>query len=161
MRKFKLIKKYPSLPKDWEIGMEVGLGDRTIDYSPCSSKYFDFRISNNEVESYPEFWQEIKKPLFVTEDGVEIFEGDFPWVVNSKNNYDIYQWDEGCMENGIKSDYCKKLKYFSTKEVAENWIKNNKPEFSKQQILDAISEIKDNTAHGIFFSKIVREKLGI
>jgi hypothetical protein len=61
MRKFKLIKKYPSLPTDWENNMEVGTGDRVLDYSPCSSKYFDFKISNREVENYPEFWEEIKE----------------------------------------------------------------------------------------------------
>lgn len=60
MNTYKLVKKYPSLPKDWEIGMEIGLGDRNYSYSPCSGKYTDFRkLDNSEVENYPEFWQKM------------------------------------------------------------------------------------------------------
>ena len=57
---FKLKQKYPSLPKDWEVGMEVGLGDRNYGYSPCHGKYSDHRkLDNSEVEKSEEFWEEI------------------------------------------------------------------------------------------------------
>lgn len=60
MKKYKLIQKYPSLARDWEPGMEVGLGDRNYGYSPCSGNYTDCRkLDNTEVENNPEFWEEV------------------------------------------------------------------------------------------------------
>jgi hypothetical protein len=60
MKEYKLIKKYPSLPEDWEEGMVVGLGDRSYMYSTCSSKYSDYKkLNNSEVENNPEFWEKI------------------------------------------------------------------------------------------------------
>jgi len=60
MKTYKLLKTYPSLPRDWKIGMEVGLGDRNWGYSPCSVNYTDCRkLENPEVENSPEFWKEL------------------------------------------------------------------------------------------------------
>lgn len=58
---YKLKKRYPSLPNDWEVGMEIGLGDRPNvfnGYSPCSSKYMEHRIHYREVCS-SEFWEKV------------------------------------------------------------------------------------------------------
>ncbi len=59
--KYKLKKWYPSLPKDWEVGMEIGQGDRGAfgDYSPCSSKYRNYYIPMCDVQDYPEFWEKV------------------------------------------------------------------------------------------------------
>ena len=51
-----LNKKYPGLPKDWEIGMEFGLGDSTYNYSPCNGKYLSFYISKEIIENNNEFF---------------------------------------------------------------------------------------------------------
>lgn len=61
MRRFKLKTWYPSLPKDWKKGMEVGQGDRGSfgDFSPCNIIFSDKRVSCEEVEGSPEFWEEI------------------------------------------------------------------------------------------------------
>jgi hypothetical protein len=59
MKKYKLIKKYPSLPKDWEEGMEIGYGDRRINLSPCNGKYTNRHIADSEVINQSEFWEEI------------------------------------------------------------------------------------------------------
>lgn len=59
MKKYKLLRAYPGLPKDWEVGMEVGLGDRVYAYSPCNVKYSEIWVDNPHVEDYPEYWQEI------------------------------------------------------------------------------------------------------
>jgi hypothetical protein len=89
MREFKLIKKYPSLPSDWEVGMVVGIRDRNIDYSPCNSKYFDFRISNREVEKFPEFWEEV-----VEQSSNKIY---------NNPNFDAWKAFNEIIENFIKS----------------------------------------------------------
>lgn len=59
MKKYKLLKWYPSLPRDWKIGMNVGMGDRNWGYSPTSSIEYDKCLDNKEVENNPEFWEEI------------------------------------------------------------------------------------------------------
>lgn len=61
MKNYKLIKKYPSLPSDWELGMEVGMGDRNWGYSPCFMNYFDKCLETKEVENNPEFWELVEE----------------------------------------------------------------------------------------------------
>ena len=63
MKEYKLIKKYPGLPKDWEVGMIVGTGDRQGQacFSPCNGEYTDKHIDHNDVINNPEFWEETKK----------------------------------------------------------------------------------------------------
>lgn len=58
---YKLKKWYPSLPKDWEVGMEVGQGDRLngMYYSPCSSTFKDTMVFFKEVEENEEFWEKV------------------------------------------------------------------------------------------------------
>lgn len=67
MQNYKLIKKYPGLPKDWEEGMLVGQGDRGVQggYSPCNAKYSDNkRIPLDEVINNPEYWERIYEPNY-------------------------------------------------------------------------------------------------
>jgi hypothetical protein len=61
MKEYKLVKFYPSLPKDWKEGMIVGLGDWYYDYSPCSGNYRHKFIHKSEIENNPEYWQEVIK----------------------------------------------------------------------------------------------------
>lgn len=58
--KYKLKKWYPSLPKDWEVGMEVSQNSKAHDlYSPCSDKHTHMRIISSRVENNPEFWEKV------------------------------------------------------------------------------------------------------
>src|SRR5690606_8522332 len=58
--KYKLKKWYPSLPKDWEVGMEVGQDDRFKSYySPCNGKYKEFFVNFEQVEQNEEFWEKV------------------------------------------------------------------------------------------------------
>lgn len=64
MKQYKLIKKYPSIPSKWDIGMLVGIGDFNYQYSPCNGDYTNIYIPKNEVENYPEFWELIEEHKF-------------------------------------------------------------------------------------------------
>jgi len=63
MKEYRLIKKYPSLPKDWEEGMIVGLGDRSFPdfFSPCNRKYKNYYVPAQEVTGSSEFWEGVVK----------------------------------------------------------------------------------------------------
>ena len=97
MKTYKLLKKYPSLPLNWEVDMEVSQGYRGTwaVYSPCSGNYTDFRISKKEVENNSEFWQEIVKKNF------EILSFTLPdsTVVTKKGNK--YCTEKQSENNGI------------------------------------------------------------
>lgn len=62
--------------------------------------------------------EKVKQPLFITEDGKEIFKGDKFWFA------DKYKFSEG---TACDSDIRPTLKHFSTKEAAENYVVCNKP----------------------------------
>jgi len=57
MKEYRLIQKYPSLPKDWEEGMIVGVGDSTNSYSPCHSKYSDYYVPEKEIKD-TKYWEQ-------------------------------------------------------------------------------------------------------
>lgn len=96
-----------------------------------------FRSSENgwnEISHY------IKKPLFTTEDGVDIFEGDSVWEAtycsgkkrlwNKPNMFKVLKVD-------IKVYLQEHYKLFSTKEAAEEYILMNKPCLSINDICDS------------------------
>lgn len=75
-----------------------------------------------------------KKPLFITEDGVEIFENTKFWYVNTKL-FDVFSANSD-------REYCfqpSRHKLFSTKELAEKYIKNNKLQYSLEDIVKCLA----------------------
>lgn len=84
-----------------------------------------------------------RKPLFTTEDGVEIYEDGEYWIVDK----DLY------LENKVTKIHRGTIaiikrfpenKRFSTREAAEAYIRENKPEFSRKQIREAIEKAGEN-----------------
>jgi len=79
-------------------------------------------IGIHKIEKY-------KEPLFITEDGVEIFKGDGYWQVTPEfKHYFIGN-----------NDYTRRNcdKHFSTEKAAKDCIDLNKPQYSLQDILNA------------------------
>lgn len=60
---YKLVKWYPSLPEDWDVGMEVGQGERGEfgSFSPCNSGYTDRKLHYREVRTNKDFWEKAEK----------------------------------------------------------------------------------------------------
>lgn len=149
MKRFNLIKEYPGykiptmavqqIDGDFKVeGHEYDHVDHTLDY----------------FTSFPEHWQEIREPLFVTEDGVEVFDpSTLLWDVHVEQfEIDCNRFDE--------TDKIKAFKFFSTKEAAEKWIERNKPKFSIQQIEEGyIKSINARTGEIQF--GVFREYFGI
>lgn len=61
---YKLLKKYPGLPSDWEVGMTIGTGDRMIYLSPTNSKYTNHQLGFDIPTMFPKFWEETKEYKF-------------------------------------------------------------------------------------------------
>lgn len=113
------------------------------------------RSNNNYI---CEIISEIKKApevLFVTEDGIEIFEGDSYFRVRL-DTLEILKSNE----NWVSS--LKLIKYFSTKEAAEKYIDENKPKYSKKEIKEALSKVYLSTTNGTFINEgLFRQCLGL
>lgn len=127
--------------KSWEVG------------TPCVINSFYIKSDKFYVElkqgkftwsyTFKNFYK-FQDPLFTTEDGVDIYEGDYAWVPQKSRLDDEY------VINGdiVRFKLCKPqhyyikeqeggVKYFSTKEKAQEYIDYNKPQYSLQQISDA------------------------
>ena len=160
---FDVVSQYGN-PNEWFIykirrksdGVEFKIGDKVYwnwQYSP--QKYytiegFSINKEDNSLDFYTKgsckySWifnkiQHYKEPILITEDGYEMYEGDKVYFV------EIGEYlHKGCeIVNSYKYNYIldKDFKFFKTKENAEKYIYENKPEFSRKQILDAIEYAK-------------------
>ena len=84
--------------------------------------------------------------LTVTEDGIDLFEGDTYWAVENENVFTgRAKKKEGKYWNIIYDGNCL---LFSTNEAAQKYIDLNKPRYSKQQILDIIDRDGDEFTDG-------------
>jgi len=72
-------------------------------------------------------------PLFTTEDGVDVFEGDTYWCVNNASHL----WSLFEQTSKERTKLNKTVLSFSTKEKAKEYILMNKPCLSLQDILDS------------------------
>lgn len=86
-----------------------------------------------------ELAEKASEPLFVTEDGREIFQGDECWQISVLDNFLNSKANKSTGRKEI-IPIPSYFKYFSTKEAAEKYIEDNKPRFSKKQIEDAFTK---------------------
>ena len=143
---------------------------------PIHASYFfsdtqtikNFEIKNNKLRVVPEQLlfidledlSPIKKPLFVTEDGIGIFEGDTYYayqtgkeIYSDGKNYcpgEIQKVTINGFPNAISDKYDGKtivnlkeptVKRFSTKDAAEKHVLMNKKSLSVHDVLDVVKDI--------------------
>ena len=114
------------------------IGDDVLSKT-CSvpNKILSIELINNKIRLYSRnsFYnlndiEKFKQPLFTTEDGVDIFEGDKIYSIESSLN-EINEKIAGIYTrssiNHPVEHWYKDNKYFSTKEKAEEYILMNKP----------------------------------
>ncbi len=149
--------KEPFLGKRYQIksvkrlsdGEVFTIGDKIIvqrRYEVIESFDLGINIDNNlRIKAGDTSWllksiEHIKQSLFVTEDNVEIFEGDEFYFVTVLDNNNIYRSNKlwkVCKPSPMGFVYEPKHdKYFSTKQKAEDYIVMHKKQFSLREILD-------------------------
>lgn len=120
MKQYRLKQWYPSLP-DWVKNNEVIVKlDPHDNFYDIDIGYKGKSVSRNEVENNPDFWEEVRKPLFTTEDGRDIYEGDEYFYVTQ---------DGGSYKNLVAKRNCKGLtssKRFWMLVNAEKYIESMK-----------------------------------
>ena len=170
MRKFKLKKCYPGSPG---LGYETNFNSSDEDWNTPNM------LIINDCLNYPEFWEEIKEPLFVTEDGVEIQIGDKLHYLNKINGVrGEYYWGNSGQfphKEYFQESRNKDIFYwFASKEKLEIFwdnLQGNKPRFSVKDIEEALLFAKEEKHSVIedegfiilskFNEKKFKQKLGI
>lgn len=94
-------------------------------YADISTGVLNIDKSFSNIKKYIE-----KQPLFKTEDGVDIFEGDTIYVPQTASKWEISSYRVYSISKYTKA------KVFSTKEKAEEWVIMNKPCLSLREVLD-------------------------
>ncbi len=91
--------------------------------------------------------KKIKQPLFTTEDGVDIYEGDKIYSIESSLN-EINEKIAGIYKHSTHNHpvehWYNDDKYFSTKDAAKQYILMNKPCLSIKEIAPIIGKVNDS-----------------
>ena len=63
MSTYTLKQWYPTLPKDWKVGMVIGQGDRGSygNYSPVDGSFTNHYIAAEIIEKSPDFWTKVEE----------------------------------------------------------------------------------------------------
>jgi hypothetical protein len=97
-----------------------------------------YDLYRNIVKDWPEYFEEVKEKIFTSEDGVDIYMGDVFFSLD-KNNLNLRVLEHrNYSKINKKQAYKLGYLYFSTKEAAEKYIDENKPMYSKKQVLNAL-----------------------
>jgi len=161
MKTYKLIKTYPG---SFPLG-HLAILDESV-------KYYNLGTTTRSldyIENHPENWQHVcykchenvytcksfgcKQAILITEDGVDIFEGDNYYFVNTNLDFKAYA---GTIMKGMTATN-PDTKKFSTKKAAENYIKMNKPCLSLNDVLEVVEDTCVITLNST--RKAVKEKL--
>ena len=182
--------KYVENSNDWEeikeVKLDVPIGTKFKEYD-CGSIYTIDHIDNSTVQvcldGVPLYtsgfeveyvniqfklgnWIIYKEPLFLDELGNEIIEDSIVWIIEGLNTpwstKAIYP--KNSTHWNLFKDHKENTKIFVNKLDAENYINENKPKFSKKQVLDALEwgkyEYYRSIASTEWF-RVVKEKLGL
>ena len=100
-----------------------------------------------------------KTPLFTTEDGVDIYEGDYVCWIGSIKYGDNKTNDYRTADKDMITDGS--ILYFSTKEKAEEYIIMNKPVLSINDIKKHLKDYKEYSYVTKFLKDLAQKKVGL
>ena len=178
MKKYRLKQWYPSLKQDWSKG---DIAEWFDGYYWNKGKVILNGLSKNEVENNPDFWELIeeekycncpiptqlpggllcfkcqqfirkdKEPLFITDDGVECFDGDE--YISIGNYYNkIYMIACNC-----DAPYSSDVKRFKHESNADEYIWRNKPLLSVKDVVDNCENL--SYAENIELIELAKERI--
>lgn len=109
-------------------------------------------------------WADVVTPIFVTEDNVNIYEGDSYWFcginVESWSDESMVNYKAYFVESARKAKFSNYCRFFSTKESCQEYIDKHKEktlnDYENIFIQDLINRINDKNA-GLFFKNCYPE----
>lgn len=131
-------------------------------YETDSSGYIFSNYTKIKVlpRLFPDIFEQIKEPIFVTFDGVEIFDKYSKLYSVRKTDYRLESLILSEADMGFlnASEY---YIYLSSKQAAEKWISENTPMFSVKQLNDAIDNSFIDVSNTVISTKNLKKQLGI
>ena len=97
-----------------------------------ADRYLSF-VSDENRDKYIK--EHTRKPIFVSADNVEMFEGDFTFSVLSRNTWEEKRFRVSSFTADMNKDWI----HFHTKEARQEYIDNNKPKYSLADIKKAFT----------------------
>jgi hypothetical protein len=131
MKKYKLIKKLP-----FESSPEIGYISQE---KPGEAGAHYWNHNWFHPEDYPEYWEEVVKPLLITEDRVEIFEHGILFYIQGSII------DSCHSDSGFYHDNKENTKFFSEKKAAQEYFTMTVPCLSIKDIAPIIGECNNTT----------------
>jgi hypothetical protein len=114
----------------------VLIGNFSKQDKEVADRYLTFTSEENRDKYIKE---NAKKPIFISADGYNMYDGD-DFIIVNKSGMSILKM--GVHHNSGKDDKCM---YFKTTEAAQKYIDNNKPKYSLVDIKKAYEEAFDET----------------
>lgn len=130
MKKYRLKKWYPSLDEKWDTTHRYEYQSST---GYMCNKSIQHCVIIYKKELHPDFWEliEEEEPLFITEDGVEIFLGHSYILIDKE-----FIKHKQTASNIVYTEYFKKFKHESN---ADEYIWRNKRVFSYNDVMELIN----------------------
>ena len=142
MKKYKLKQWYPALPNHVKVG---DIATEVTEYGDNGLSYNVFKIFFNDDkwhivskrELHPDFWEliEEEKPLFVTEDGVECFDGDEYIAISDAFSKVAMIAIAHAHTYSLGAPYSGDVMRFKYESNADEYIWRNKPLFSYEDFM--------------------------
>lgn len=143
MSKYKLIKDFPNSPG---LGCILDFSKTKLIKSKNNGVY-----DVNDIKKFPSFWEKIEEPLFMTEDGVNIYNGDAYCCV-WEDEHNKFHYIKFIAER-MPGKYSKKNLLFSTEKSASDWIKINESKYSIQNMCDIFYKLNWTSQSWEIFKK--------
>lgn len=131
MRKFRLIKEFPGSPRIGTVVLKGNSSDPNPELYGDEQNYFFFKVE--DVENYPEFWEEVKNLLVVTYEGVKLYEGDTCYCTHGNDDTTVREVVADSSNTFYYS--IKDVPVFAKKENAEEYVLFRKPCLSLRDLL--------------------------
>ena len=131
MKKYKLKQWYPSLGGDFKNGEKIIFWEER----GCYVKNFgdDISLRKTEVENNPDFWEEDEEPLFITDDGVEVVDGDAIMTLVYHDFSKSHRYAKDCRIDAVEAS----TKIFAHESNADEYAWKNKRVFSYEDMMKA------------------------
>lgn len=151
-KQYKLKNKYPSLSSVFENGDIIQYNSNLKIYVRVKPPYRTVDI--NEVENHPDYWEliEEKKLLFITDDGVVVFDDNvFVFIVSIKSLIKI-RWFASTYKNYKDKN---NIKVFYHESNADKYIEENKlkPLLITEDGVEVSDKSKNVISIDAFFNK--------
>ncbi len=107
-----------------------------LGFKICDVKGLMIRQSGGSTELVDASHCKIRKPIFTTKDGVEIFEDDYFWIVEE----DLSFYRCRTPAHSSSSGQCSERTYLSSSDACHEYILMNKPSLSLNDLLSVWGE---------------------